>query len=141
MFRQDEAEASLNDRYLEVEGGPLRATKNSSASLIRLAGKKGGRGSEIYLGDNFTYILRIPFFSKITLVYLSFMLTLPNSLVLSCKFRQSWQAVHIVAFSCALWERPGGLCVPQASTPTERFHGDRALQVGSDPLIPLEPYV
>ena len=39
MFRQDEAEASLNDRYLEVEGGPLRATKNSSASLIRLAGK------------------------------------------------------------------------------------------------------
>lgn len=39
MFRRDEADASLNERYLEVEGGPLRATKNSSASLIRLAGE------------------------------------------------------------------------------------------------------
>ena len=37
----EECEAALNERYLEVEGGPLRSTKNSSASLIRLAGKAG----------------------------------------------------------------------------------------------------
>ncbi len=38
-YRQEEAVPELNDSTLRSDGGPLRSTKNSSGSLIRLAGK------------------------------------------------------------------------------------------------------